>query len=78
MTSMGFHVAWAADPTLHSTFQLSLVSARSPTVHLQTRKASLMLSGLEPGVLYLVEIVARACGQESARAQLKVRTGNRL
>lgn len=78
MTSTGFHVAWAADPTLRSTFQLSLVSARSPTVHLQTWKASLTLSGLEPGVLYLVEIVARVCGQESARAQLKVRTGNKL
>ncbi|KAB0374086.1 hypothetical protein FD755_014342, partial [Muntiacus reevesi] len=74
VTSTGFHMAWAADPTLRSTFQLSLVSARSPTVHLQTRKASLTLSGLEPGVLYLVEIVAGACGQESARAQLKVRT----
>lgn len=47
-------------------------------MHLQTQKASLMVSGLEPGVLYLVEIVARACGQESAKAQLKVRTGNRL
>ncbi|KAM9697303.1 uromodulin-like 1 [Dama dama] len=74
VTSTGFHVAWAADPTLRSTFQLSLVSARSTPVHLQTRKASLTLSGLEPGVLYLVEIVARVCGQESARAQLKVRT----
>lgn len=71
-------MAWVADPTLHPTFQLSLVSARSSTVHLQTQKASLMVSGLEPGVLYLVEIVARACGQESAKAQLKVRTGKRL
>uniref|UniRef100_F1MN54 Uromodulin like 1 n=1 Tax=Bos taurus TaxID=9913 RepID=F1MN54_BOVIN len=74
VTSTGFHVAWVADPTLRPTFQLSLVSARSPTMHLQTQKASLTLSGLEPGVLYLVEIVARACGQESAKAQLKVRT----
>lgn len=43
-------------PTLHPTFQLSLVSARSSTVHLQAQKASLMVSGLEPGVLYLVEM----------------------
>lgn len=78
MTSTGFHVAWVADPTLRPTFQLNLVSARSSTVRLRTQKASLMVSGLEPGVLYLVEIVARACGQESAKAQLKVRTGNRL
>uniref|UniRef100_A0A8C6DDZ0 Uromodulin like 1 n=1 Tax=Moschus moschiferus TaxID=68415 RepID=A0A8C6DDZ0_MOSMO len=74
VTSTGFHVAWVVDPTLRPTFQLSLVSARSATVNLQTQKARLTLSGLEPGVLYLVEIVARACGQESAKAQLKVRT----
>ena len=78
VTSTGFHVAWVADLTLRPTFQLTLISARTPTVHLETRNASLTLSGLEPGVLYLVEIVAKACGKESARAHLKVRTGNGL
>ncbi|XP_059955705.1 uromodulin-like 1 [Mesoplodon densirostris] len=74
VTSTGFHVAWVADLTLRPTFQLTLISARTPTVHLESRNASLTLSGLEPGVLYLVEIVAKACGRESARAHLKVRT----
>ncbi|XP_061048829.1 uromodulin-like 1 [Eubalaena glacialis] len=74
VTSTGFHVAWVADLTLRPTFQLTLISARTPTVHLETRNANLTLSGLEPGVLYLVEIVAKACGKESARARLKVRT----
>ncbi|XP_059778282.1 uromodulin-like 1 [Balaenoptera ricei] len=74
VTSTGFHVAWLADLTLRPTFQLTLISARTPTVHLETRNASLTLSGLEPGVLYLVEIVVKACGKESARAHLKVRT----
>ncbi|KAJ8793582.1 hypothetical protein J1605_003590 [Eschrichtius robustus] len=74
VTSTGFHVAWLADLTLRPTFQLTLISQRTPTVHLETRNASLTLSGLEPGVLYLVEIVAKACGKESARARLKVRT----
>ncbi|XP_036706941.1 uromodulin-like 1 [Balaenoptera musculus] len=74
VTSTGFHVAWVADLTLRPTFQLTLISAQTPTVHLETRNASLTLSGLEPGVLYLVEIVAKACGKESARARLKVRT----
>ncbi|XP_058920231.1 uromodulin-like 1 [Kogia breviceps] len=74
VTSTGFHVAWVADLTLRPTFQLTLISARTPTVHLESQNASLTLSGLEPGVLYLVEIVAKACGKESARAHLKVRT----
>lgn len=75
VTSTGFHLAWAADLALHPAFQLTLTSTRSPTVHLETRDASLTLSGLEPGVLHLVEIVAKACETESARARLKVRTG---
>ncbi|XP_004762259.1 uromodulin-like 1 [Mustela putorius furo] len=74
VTSTSFHVAWAADLALHPTFQLTLVPARSPAVHLETRNASLTLSGLEPGVLHLVEIAAQACGKGSARARLKVRT----
>lgn len=78
VTSTGFHVAWAVDLTLHPTFRLTLIPARSPAVQLETRNASLTLSGLEPGVLHLVEIVAQACGKASARARLKVRTGNRF
>nr|KAF6478756.1 uromodulin like 1 [Molossus molossus] len=74
VTSTGFHVAWVADLALHPTFQLTLTSMRSPAVHLETWNTSLQLWGLEPGVLHLVEIVAKACGKESARAHLKVRT----
>ncbi|XP_036898917.1 uromodulin-like 1 isoform X2 [Sturnira hondurensis] len=74
VTSTGFHVAWVADLALRPIFQLTLMSTRSPTVHLETRNASLQLWGLEPGVLHLVEIVARACGRDSATAHLKVRT----
>lgn len=76
VTSTGFHVAWVADLALHPTFQLTLMSTRSPAMHLETQNASLRLQGLEPGVLHLVEIVAKACGKESAKAHLKVRTGN--
>ncbi|XP_073743155.1 uromodulin-like 1 [Callorhinus ursinus] len=74
VTSTSFHVAWAADLALHPTFQLTVLPMRSPAVHLETRDASLTLSGLEPGVLHLVEIAAEACGKGSARARLKVRT----
>lgn len=78
VTSTGFHVAWVTDLAPRPTFQLTLMSTRSPAVHLEMRNTSLQLWGLEPGVLHLVEIVARACGEESARAHLKVRTGNGL
>ena len=78
MTSTGFRVAWTADLTPHPTFQLTLTSTHGPTVNLETRDASLVLSGLEPGTLHRVEIVAQACGKETARAHLKVRTGNGL
>lgn len=76
VTSTSFHVAWAADLARHPTFQLTVTSTRSPAVHLETRNASLTLSGLEPGVLHLVEIVAGACREGGAGARLRVRTGN--
>ncbi|KAM8813858.1 uromodulin-like 1 isoform 4-T4 [Rhynchonycteris naso] len=74
LTSTSFRVAWAADLTLRPTFLLSLMSTRSHTVRLKTQNTSLQLWGLEPGVLHLVEIVAKACGKESSRVHLKVRT----
>ncbi|XP_011809465.1 PREDICTED: uromodulin-like 1 isoform X2 [Colobus angolensis palliatus] len=77
VTSTSFHLAWEAGLALDAAFQLTLTSAWSPTVVLETWNMSVTLSGLEPGVLHLVEIVAKACGKEGARAHLKVRTAAR-
>ncbi|XP_033088441.1 uromodulin-like 1 isoform X1 [Trachypithecus francoisi] len=77
VTSTSFHLAWEAGLALNSAFQLTLTSAQSPTVVLETWNMSVTLSGLEPGVLHLVEIVAKACWKEGARAHLKVRTAAR-
>nr|XP_054531297.1 uromodulin-like 1 isoform X2 [Pan troglodytes] len=77
VTSTGFHLAWEADLAMDSTFQLTLTSTWSPAVVLETWNTSVTLSGLEPGVLHLVEIMAKACGKEGARAHLKVRTAAR-
>ncbi|PNJ42420.1 UMODL1 isoform 1, partial [Pongo abelii] len=77
VTSTGFHLAWEAGLALDSTFQLTLTSTWSPTVVLETRNTSVTLSGLEPGVLHLVQIMAKACGKEGARVHLKVRTAAR-
>lgn len=78
VTGSGFHVAWAADPALRPTFQLTLTAARGPAVRLHTRDAGLALGGLEPGVLHLLDIVAQACGKEGAGARVRVRTGKGL
>uniref|UniRef100_A0A2K5DXI8 Uromodulin like 1 n=1 Tax=Aotus nancymaae TaxID=37293 RepID=A0A2K5DXI8_AOTNA len=77
VSSTGFHLAWETGLALGSAFQLTLTSAWSPTVVLETWNTSVTLSGLEPGVLHLVEIVAKACGKEGARTRLKVRTAAR-
>ncbi|KAM5281197.1 uromodulin-like 1 [Ctenodactylus gundi] len=74
VTSTGFHLRWEADLTLRPTFHLAVVSPRSPAVSQETLDANMTLSGLEPGVLYLVEIVADTCGRKGPRMQLKVRT----
>ncbi|XP_011857967.1 PREDICTED: uromodulin-like 1 [Mandrillus leucophaeus] len=77
VTSTSFHLAWEAGLALDSAFQLTLTSAWSPTMVLETWNTSVTVSGLEPGILHLVEIVAKACGKEGARAHLKVRTAAR-
>ncbi|KAM4889453.1 uromodulin-like 1 [Thomomys bottae] len=77
VTSAGFQLQWAADLSLLPTFHLTLVSAQGPTVSMDTQSTSVALSGLEPGTLYLVQIIARACGTEGARTDLKVRTAAR-
>ncbi|XP_076973622.1 uromodulin-like 1 [Tamandua tetradactyla] len=74
VTSAGFHVAWVADPTLHPTFRLTLMSPGNLPLGLETQNTSLALSGLASGTLHLLEIVAKACGAASAPVHLRVRT----
>ncbi|XP_058517237.1 uromodulin-like 1 [Ochotona princeps] len=74
VTSYGFHLAWVASLALRPTFQLTLNPALSSTVGLETQDTRVVLSGLQPGVLHLVELVAKACGKEGTPAHLKVRT----
>lgn len=45
---------------------------------METQDNNVTLSGLEPGALHLVEIVAKVCGKEGSRTQLRVRTGKDL
>ncbi|XP_004384929.1 uromodulin-like 1 [Trichechus manatus latirostris] len=74
VTSTSFHMVWEADLTLYPTFQLTLTSMQNLSLDLETQNTSLTLSGLEPGILYVVAIVDKACGKESAKVHLKVRT----
>ncbi|XP_057650322.1 uromodulin-like 1 [Chionomys nivalis] len=74
MTSTSFSLEWSADISFSPTFYLTLVSPRGPAVTMETQDNNVTLSGLEPGALHLVEIVAKVCGKEGARRQLRVRT----
>ncbi|XP_006870914.1 PREDICTED: uromodulin-like 1 [Chrysochloris asiatica] len=74
VTSTSFHVVWEADLTLRPTFQFTLTSMQNHTLDFEVQNTSLMLLGLEPGVLYKVVIADKACGKESAKVHLKVRT----
>ncbi|XP_049726894.1 uromodulin-like 1 [Elephas maximus indicus] len=74
VTGTSFHVAWEADLTMCPTFQLTLTSRQNLTLDLETQNTSVTLSGLEPGILYVVAIADKACGKENAEAHLKVRT----
>lgn len=75
VTGTSFSLEWSADIRLSPAFYLMLVSPRGPAKTMETQNNNVTLSGLEPGTLYLVEIVAKVCGKEGARTQLKVRTG---
>ncbi|XP_076414588.1 uromodulin-like 1 isoform X2 [Peromyscus maniculatus bairdii] len=74
VTSTSFSLQWSADISVSPTFYLTLVSPRGPAVTMETRDNNVTLSGLEPGALHLVEIVAKVCGKEGSRTQLRVRT----
>uniref|UniRef100_G3TN88 Uromodulin like 1 n=1 Tax=Loxodonta africana TaxID=9785 RepID=G3TN88_LOXAF len=74
VTGTSFHVAWEADLTMCPTFQLTLTSRQNLTLDVETQNTSVTLSGLEPGILYVVAIADKACGKENAKAHLKVRT----
>ncbi|XP_034380389.1 uromodulin-like 1 [Arvicanthis niloticus] len=74
VTSTSFSLEWSADIRLSPAFYLTLVSPRGPALAMETQNNNVTLSGLEPGTLYLVEIVSKVCEKEGARTQLKVRT----
>ncbi|XP_049641582.1 uromodulin-like 1 [Suncus etruscus] len=74
VTSTSFHMAWAADLALHSTFQVTLTPPWGDPMYLETQDTSMTVASLQPGTLYLVEIRTRACGAESSRTYLRVRT----
>uniref|UniRef100_F1M7D3 Uromodulin-like 1 n=1 Tax=Rattus norvegicus TaxID=10116 RepID=F1M7D3_RAT len=74
VTSTSFSLKWSADLHLSPAFCLTLVSPRGPAKTMETQHNNVTLSGLELGTLYLVEIMAKVCGKEGARTQLKVRT----
>ncbi|KAL1771374.1 uromodulin-like 1 [Sigmodon hispidus] len=74
VTSTSFSLEWSVDTSFSPTFYLTFVSPRGPAMTMETQNNNVTLSGLEPGALHLVEIVAKVCGKEGSRTQLRVRT----
>ncbi|EMP31458.1 Uromodulin-like 1 [Chelonia mydas] len=74
VTSISFHVAWSTDSALNPAFRFLLLQEKQLIWEAQTESTSLTVSGLEPGILYTVEIVTEVCGKESKPARQKVKT----
>ncbi|CAM4411523.1 unnamed protein product [Lepidochelys olivacea] len=74
VTSISFHVTWSTDSALNPAFRFLLLQEKQLIWEAQTESTSLTVSGLEPGILYTVEIVTKVCGKESKPARQKVKT----
>ncbi|XP_074844962.1 uromodulin-like 1 [Carettochelys insculpta] len=74
VTSVSFHVAWSTDSALNPAFRFLLLQEKQLIWETKIQNSSLTMSGLEPGILYTVEIRTEVCGKESEPACQKVKT----
>uniref|UniRef100_A0A8C0IVR6 Uromodulin like 1 n=1 Tax=Chelonoidis abingdonii TaxID=106734 RepID=A0A8C0IVR6_CHEAB len=74
VTSISFHVAWSTDSALNPAFRFLLLQENQLISEAKIQSTSLTVPGLEPGILYTVEIMTEVCGKESKPARQKVKT----
>ncbi|KAM9169335.1 uromodulin-like 1 [Pangshura tecta] len=74
VTSISFHVAWSTDSALNPVFRFVLLQENQLISEAKIQSTSLTVPGLEPGILYTVEITTEVCGKESKPARQKVKT----
>ncbi|XP_039390890.1 uromodulin-like 1 isoform X3 [Mauremys reevesii] len=74
VTSISFHVAWSTESALNPAFRFLLLRENQLISEAKIQSTSLTVPGLEPGILYTVEIMTEVCGKESKPARQKVKT----
>ncbi|KAM6310088.1 uromodulin-like 1 [Aegotheles albertisi] len=63
VTSNGFEMSWHVTSTLNHTFQVQVFKGKEIVQNLKTEEMKMDVSGLEAGVMYLVEISYETCGK---------------
>ncbi|XP_030404268.1 uromodulin-like 1 [Gopherus evgoodei] len=74
VTGISFHVAWSTDSALNPAFRFLLLQENQLISEAKIQSTSLTVPGLEPGILYTVEITTEVCGMESKPTRQKVKT----
>ncbi|XP_033002264.1 uromodulin-like 1 [Lacerta agilis] len=78
VTSTSFQVTWTTKVTLNASFHFLLLNGKELIQVLKTQSPNLTISGLEPGILYTVEIGTEVCGNKSKPVQHKVKTAAQI
>ncbi|XP_077783918.1 uromodulin-like 1 [Podarcis muralis] len=78
ITSTSFQVTWTTNVPLNTSFEFLLLNGKELIRVLKTQSHNLTISGLEPGILYTVEIVTEVCGNKSIPVQHKVKTAAQI
>ncbi|NWX23055.1 UROL1 protein, partial [Aegotheles bennettii] len=77
VTSNGFEMSWHVTSTLNHTFQVQVFKGKEIVQNLKTEEMKMDVSGLEAGVMYLVEISYETCGktiisQQNVKTEAKI------
>ncbi|XP_048351342.1 uromodulin-like 1 isoform X2 [Sphaerodactylus townsendi] len=74
VTSTGFHIVWTTNYVPNPSFLFLLFDGEKLIQEVKTQNCTLIVSGLEPGVLYTVKIKAEVCEKNSKPAWQTIRT----
>ncbi|XP_075768319.1 uromodulin-like 1 [Pelodiscus sinensis] len=74
VTFISFHVAWSTDSALNPAFRFLLLQKKQLIWETKIQSNELTVPGLEPGILYTIEIRTEVCGKESKPARQTIKT----
>ncbi|XP_064300375.1 uromodulin-like 1 [Phalacrocorax carbo] len=69
VTSNSFEMSWRVTSTLNHTFQVQVLKGKEIIQNLKTEEMKMVVSGLEAGMMYSVEISYETCGKTSISHQ---------